>query len=181
MYINFYLLCKLLTPRSLYLRSKQNLVIFLSLALARYEKNKNEELIIKMALVHDLPETRTIDLSYMQKIYIKADELKAMKDTFKNTILEDLIDVWKKYEKRDCIESKIVKDADNLDVELGLKEYDNQGHKLPKKWSKTSRKIVRIKLYTKSAKTLWDEIQISDPDSWHLLSNKYYKFKNPAK
>src|SRR3989344_1712425 len=49
-------------------------VTLLALILARREGIKNEEKIIKMALVHDLAETRTTDLSYIQKVYVDADE-----------------------------------------------------------------------------------------------------------
>jgi hypothetical protein len=85
------------------------------------------------------------------------------------------------YEDRDSIEAKIVKDADNLDVDMELKELDEQGSKLPAKWA-TNRKLVRDeKLYTESAKKIWDAIQTSDPSSWHMNNNKWIKIPDAGK
>lgn len=157
-------------------------VILLALIIARWEGVKNDEKIIKMALVHDLAETRTSDLSYVQKVYVKEDELRAAKDLFDGTSLLDLYsDILKEYKERKTIEAKIVKDADNLDVDIELKELEDQGSALPRKW-KPNRTFVRNKkLYTKSAKKLWDEIQKSDPQSWHLKANKWLKIPNAGK
>lgn len=148
-------------------------MIWLALIISRMEKQGDENKIIKMALVHDVAETRVSDLSYVQKVYVKADEHKAANDMFEGTMLKDYKEIIEEYEKRDSIEAKIVKDADNLDIDLELKEIEELGSKLPEKWS-TNRKLVRDdKLYTKSAKKLWDEIQTSDPSSWHMKSNKW--------
>src|SRR3989344_828215 len=65
-------------------------VMYIALILARMEKVKNEEKIMKMVLVHDMAETRTSDLSYVQKSYVTADEERAAKDMFEGTILENL-------------------------------------------------------------------------------------------
>lgn len=167
-------------------------VMLLSLTLARMEKvnpirkskfsNKvNEDLVLKMALFHDLAESRTADHSYVQKVYVKIDEVKAVTDMYDQTNFSDIPVLLSKYEKRDCIEAKIVRDADNIDIDLELKEYENMGHKLPVKWKNTSRKIVQKSLYTKSAKILLEKLLKSDPDSWHLKANKYYKIKNAAR
>jgi hypothetical protein len=74
-----------------------------------------------------------------------------------------------------------VKDADNLDVDLELREFEDLGHKLPKKWL-TNRTMVRDeKLYTESAKQLWDAIQTADPDNWHLTTNKWKRIPQAGK
>ena len=157
-------------------------VMLLALILARKEGVKNEEKIIKMALVHDLAETRTTDLSYVQKVYVKADEDKSAGDLFDKTTLSDLEqETLKEYETRESLEAKIVKDADNLDIDLELKELAQKGSTLPEKWA-TMRKFVRDeKLYTESAKKFWDEIQNSDVDSWHLSANKWLKIPEAGK
>jgi len=149
-------------------------LIWLALLISRMEKQGDENLIIKMALVHDVPETRTSDHSYVQKVYVTADEERAANDMFKDTAFADLRVILAKYESRDSIEAKIVKDADNLDVDLELKEIEELGSQLPKKWEKLNRRMVRDeKLYTESAKKIWDEIQQSDPSNWHRNMNKW--------
>lgn len=157
-------------------------VVFLALILARMEGLKNEEKIIKMALVHDLAETRTTDLSYVQKVYVSADEEAAARDLFDNTSLVDLNkDVLAEYERRETIEAKIVKDADNLDIDLEQKELEERGSLLPKKWKKFRRLIRDEKLYTESAKKLWDHLQKADVADWHMLANKWKKIPSAGK
>ena len=149
-------------------------LIWLALLISRMEKKGDENVIIKMALVHDIAETRTSDHSYVQKVYVTADESRAADDMFKNTMFGDLREILHQYEKRDTIEAKIVKDADNLDIDLELKEIEELGSKLPGKWEKANRRMVRDeKLYTESAKKIWDDIQSSDPSNWHRNMNKW--------
>ena len=69
-------------------------VIWLALLLAKYEKNKNPEKILKMALVHDLGESRTGDAHYVSKNYTTRNEKKAIQDIFKDTVLQEMIDLW---------------------------------------------------------------------------------------
>lgn len=157
-------------------------VAFLALLIARSEDVKNEEKILKMALVHDVGESRTTDLSYIQKVYVNADEDKAAHDLFQETNFNDLYkDILHEYEARQSIEAKIVKDADNLDIDLELKELEEQGSKLPAKWKGFRRKVRDEKLYTESAKKIWDLIQTVDVADWHLIANKWQKMPNAGK
>ncbi len=156
-------------------------VAFLALIIARREGIGNEETLLKMALTHDIAETRTSDLSYVQKVYVKADEPQALHDIFTGTRLADFETLVNAYERRDTIEAKIVKDADNLDVELELKELEEKGHQLPVKWRAQRRMIRDEKLYTDSAKQMWEEIQTADPSSWHIAHNKWLKIPSAGK
>ncbi len=162
-------------------------VAWLSLALARREKELNpesqidENLIMKMALVHDLAETRVSDHSYIQKVYVEADEERAADDLFADTSLTDFRRVLAVYQARESLESKLVKDADNLDVDLELRELDEQGHKLPGKWMGFRNKVVNEKLYTQAAKDFWHGLQSSNPASWHMNANKWVKIPEAGK
>ena len=156
-------------------------VVFLALLIARREKKGDQNVIMQMALVHDIVETRTADLAYVHKVYADTHDLRAAHDQFVGTLFVDLEAIHTRYKKRDSIEAKIVKDADNLDIDLELKELEEQGHKLPLKW-KGMRKFVRDKkLYTKTAKKIWDEIQTSNPSSWHLKANKWKKIPSAGR
>ncbi|KKU06677.1 MAG: Metal dependent phosphohydrolase [Candidatus Magasanikbacteria bacterium GW2011_GWA2_45_39] len=156
-------------------------VAFLALVIARREGAGNEETILKMALAHDIAETRTSDLSYVQKAYVKSDEPSALHDMLAGTHLADFEPIVTAYERRDTIEAKIVKDADNLDVDLELKELEEKGHQLPIKWRDFRRLIRDEKLYTDSAKKMWDDIQTSNVSSWHMACNKWLKIPNAGK
>src|SRR3989338_5210105 len=129
-------------------------VVFLALLIARKEGVKNEEKLIKMALIHDLAEARTADLAYVHKVYTKSDDARAARDQFAGTIFADLEDMLKEYEKRDSKEAKVVKDADNLDIDLELRELMELGNEVAKK-KQPLRKFVRDKkLNTKTAKNM---------------------------
>lgn len=156
-------------------------LIWLALIISRMEKAGDEDKIIKMALVHDIAETRVSDHSYVQKVYVKSDEFKAANDMFEGTTVSDFREVIEEYDKRDSIEAKIVKDADNLDIDLELKEIEEMGSNLPQKWTDTRRLVRDKKLYTESAKKLWEEIQNSDPSSWHRNMNKWLTDPNAGK
>ena len=157
-------------------------VMFLALIIARSEGVKDEGKILKMVLVHDLAETRTGDFNYVQKVYVDPDEHRAAKDLFAGTVLDSLRQTFlSEYEERKSIEAKIVKDADNLDVDIEMKEFEEQGSLLPKKWKAFRRKVRDEKLYTKSAKKLWELIEKSDPASWHMTANKWVKMPKAGK
>ncbi len=156
-------------------------VVFLALLIAHREGVNNEGKIIKMALVHDLAETRTADLAYVHKVYTKTDDARAVHDQLVGTVFADFEAILKEYEKRQSKEARIVKDADNLDIDLELRELMERGNDVARK-KQPLRKLVRDKkLYTKTAKRLWDEIQKSDPSSWHLLANKWLKVSDAGR
>lgn len=142
-------------------------VIWIALIIARREGATDEAKIIKMSLVHDLAETRTLDGTIVHRQYITQDEPRALKDALSDTGLEDFLDLLGEYKRRDSIEARIVKDADNLDGDLELKELEQRGHKLPAKL-RGNREKVRRELFTESARNIWDAIRTSDPDAWHL-------------
>lgn len=156
-------------------------VTFTALMIAEREGKGDANKIMKMALVHDLAETRCTDLSYVQKVYVKADEEMSADHLFEGTSFVKFREVLAEYEKRESIEAKIVKDADNLEVDLEIKELEQKGSKLPEKWEKLRRFVRDEKLYTETAKKLWDDIKESDVDSWHIGANKWLKIPDAGK
>jgi putative hydrolase of HD superfamily len=132
-------------------------------ALGRMSKDTDVDRLIKICLFHDLPEARTGDLNYVNKKYVKADEQKAIKDLaatlpFGNEI-EDLV---QEYEEGKTAESKIARDADQLEMILALKEYKDLGNKYADEWLQFSLK----RLQTESAKELAKVILETDSSLW---------------
>ncbi len=157
-------------------------VVWIALLIARLEGVKDEEKVIKMALVHDMAETRVSDHSYVQKVYVKADEHSAANDLFGGTSFENLNnETLKEYELRESIEAKIVKDADNLDVDLEMRELEQKGSQLPRKWMANRSLVRNQKLYTESAKKIWDSLNEVDVDSWHMETNKWNRIPDAGK
>ncbi|MEX2054041.1 MAG: HD domain-containing protein [Candidatus Colwellbacteria bacterium] len=143
-------------------------VAFIALILARMEGAKDEGKIMKLALMHDLEESRTADHSHFQKPYIELKKEEATRDVFKGTSLEDFYeDLFKEYKKMESIEAKIVKDADQLDIDFELKELEEQGHKIPGKWLESRNKIKEETFHTKSAKQLYQSILETDRSDWY--------------
>ncbi len=149
-------------------------VSWIALIIANKEKKGNQEKILKMALVHDLPESRTGDVNYLSRQYTTRDEQSAAADIFEGTSLKDeYIKLFKEYEERKSIEAKIVKDADNLDVDFELQEQSVGGHLLKSAWAVNRNRIYNA-LFTKAAKKMWKDIQKSNPHDWHTFARNRY-------
>ena len=141
-------------------------VAWLGLILAGMEGRGNHSKILKMALVHDIAESRTGDVHQIGRQYTKRDEKLAIDDILKDTSLgSEMKKLWREYEARKTIEAKIVKDADWLDVDLEIQEQLARGTQNIKVWL-ANRKLVYKKLHTKSGKKLWQQIHKSNPQDW---------------
>ncbi len=159
-------------------------VVWIALLLAEQEGKGNKEKIMKMALIHDLPESRMGDTHYISRMYnTREHEDRALEDIFdKTSVRKEFLALWQEYKKRKSIESKIVKDADTLDVDLELMEQGARGDSLKKLWL-PQRKVVAKTIFTKSAKKMWQDIYKTDPRNWiikatnRLNKGDWKKFK----
>jgi putative hydrolase of HD superfamily len=143
-------------------------VIWTALTIAKHEKADIDK-VIKLALVHDIAESRTGDVDYISRQYVDRNEKLGFTDMVKDTVLEkELEDLIKEYEARESVESKIVKDADNLDVEMELREQEFRGMTIRDGWKEMRAHVRQTKLYTKTAQKLWDKIVESNPHDWHI-------------
>jgi putative hydrolase of HD superfamily len=143
-------------------------VMWLALIIAKYEKADINK-VLKMALVHDIAESRTGDVDYISRQYVIRNEEMGLKDMLDDTAIEkDFLKLYEEYEKRESLESKVVKDADTLDVDMELNEQENRGFKLKQAWTSQRTHVGKTKLYTKTAKKFWAAIQKSDPNKWHI-------------
>lgn len=150
-------------------------VVMIAWIIAKEEKADVNK-VLKIALIHDMAESRTGDIAFMHRDYVKRNEDLAEEHIFKETSLQkDAKELLLEYSKRESLEAKIVKDADNIDVDLELKELAQVKDTTAIRMAKEHRPVVRSKkLYTKTAKKMWDEIQKIDPNDWHqVLTNKW--------
>lgn len=143
-------------------------VMWLALVIAAGEKGADINKVLKMALVHDIAESRTNDVDYISRQYVERNEQLGLKDMLANTSVEkEFLAIAHEYEKRESLEAKIVKDADNLEIDLELKEQKAAGANLQDELA-PMRKIVHDNhLYTKTAKKLVAQINESNPHDWH--------------
>ncbi len=75
----------------------------------------------------------------------------------------EVFELFEEYEKRESIESKIAKDADNLDVDFELKEQAAKGSQLENKWQDNRAFVAKERLFTASARAMFDQLLTADP------------------
>lgn len=137
--------------------------IFIGYALAKLEKNVDELKILRMCLVHDLPEARTGDMNYVNKKYVSVDEEKAVRE-LANTLFfgDEIKTIIDEFNEKKTKESLIVHDADQLALILQLKEYGDLGNKYSKEWIRFA---IR-RLNTGQAKKIAATIIKTDSTEW---------------
>ena len=150
-------------------------VIWIALMIAQEEGVKDTGKIVKMALVHDLSESRSVDVHYVSRQYAERFEDKALADTLNGVNLaEEFVQLWHEAEAKKSLAAQIVKDADNLDVDLELREQAALGVQLGKDLAPMRRHVGMTKLYTQTARKLWREIQKANPNDWHVHSKNRF-------
>lgn len=148
-------------------------VMWTAILIAKEEKADINK-VIKMALVHDIVESRNSDVHYLSKMYTKRDDETAIQDILKDTSIEkEFLEIFNEYEERKSIEAKIVKDADNLDVDIELQEQYVNGVKVKEDFQVMRDRVYEI-LFTDTAKKMWKEIQNSNPHDWHVNGNNRF-------
>ena len=114
----------------------------------------NVERVLRMALMHDLTETRTGDLPSTIKQYFGKKNVKAADHLIANEVFSGMgsigkqyLELWQDYEQRESIESKIVKAADKLDLLLQSVEYEKGGAlSLGEFWENSDEDFARLGL-----------------------------------
>jgi putative hydrolase of HD superfamily len=92
------------------------------------------ERVLRMALMHDLTETRTGDLPSTIKKYFGKENVKNADHQIAEEVFgglgpigKDYLQTWLEYEDRGSIESRIVKAADKFDLLMQSLEYEKGG------------------------------------------------------
>ncbi|MFC1890776.1 HD domain-containing protein [Thermodesulfobacteriota bacterium] len=127
------------------------------------EKTADPHKTVLMCLFHDLHEARTGDHNYVNKQYVTVDEESAVNDLADGLPFgNEIISVTNEFNALESIESKISKDADQLDLILELKEQKDLGNKYAEEWIHYA--IQRI--VTDSGKEMVQEILTTDSTDW---------------
>ncbi len=135
--------------------------------IAAHEKADTAK-VIKLAMVHDIPEIRTGDVNYLTRMYVDRKEDEALADMIDGTSIKDeLALLWRECEERTTLEAKIVKDADTIDCDLELMESKSVGFSLMDTLQET-RDRAYARMHTKTGKRMFDAIYRADPQSWHV-------------
>lgn len=125
--------------------------------------NADSYKVILMCLFHDIEESRTGDLNYLQQIYVKSDDERALKELLNGLPIEEEIEsILKEYAKLETLEAKIAKDADTLELILFLKEQLDKGNSQAQNWINSAKK----RLITEIAKELCIAIENGKYYNW---------------
>jgi putative hydrolase of HD superfamily len=121
----------------------------------------NTERVLRLALLHDLPEALTFDISksYLEYLGIRGEAIKSeleqaawkhlMKGMEKGANKKRYAQLQSEFNAEQTIESTIVHAADRLDILLQIVEYRRRGYPkaiLADLWKSTSKKLQGSKL-----------------------------------
>ena len=116
-----------------------------------------------MCLFHDLHEARTGDQNYVNKRYVRVNEEKAVEDlTRRIPFGNEIVSIMNEFNAGESLESRLSRDADQLDLILELKEQNDLGNKYAKDWLFYAEK----RLTTDIGKNMAREILKTDSTDW---------------
>lgn len=140
-----------------------NRVCFIGYMLAKMDGKVDISKVLQMCLFHDISETRISDLNYVHQKYVERKEAEAHRDIADSVPFGDeIFATITEYEERQSRESIIVKDADNLEWILALKEEVDTGNTRALRWIESAKK----RLKTGHAIALVKEIMETDSNDW---------------
>ena len=103
--------------------------LFIGYSLCKLDPAADELKVLRMCLVHDLPEARTGDQNYMYKKYVTVDEEKAVRELTENLPFgAEIKSVIGEFNEKKTREALLAHDADQLALILQLKEYGDLGN-----------------------------------------------------
>jgi putative hydrolase of HD superfamily len=137
--------------------------VYIAFALAGMVDGIDENRLLKMCLFHDLVETRTGDLNYVNKKYVQSDEMKAMSDICRQLPFgREMESLFREFDEGKTMEAQLANDADQLELILLLRECQDLGNKYSADWIPIA--IKRLK--TDAAIELAQAILNTDWSSW---------------
>lgn len=137
--------------------------VFIGYALCKLVPEADETRVLKLCLIHDLPEARTGDMNYMNKKYVTVDEEKAVRELTDTLFFgEDIRDALQEFNDKKTLESALAHDADQLALIVQLKEYGDLGNKYSQEWIGFAVKRLSTEVARKMAQTIIE----TDSSEW---------------
>jgi putative hydrolase of HD superfamily len=133
----------------------------------------DEKRVLQLCLLHDLLESRTGDLNYVNKKYLEVDEAKALEDMCRPLFFGDeMSELVKEFEQKESCEARLAADADQLALVVLVKEQHDLGNPYARKWLS----VARQRLLTESGRDLAKGLYESDWASWWFTkdSNEWW-------
>ena len=140
-----------------------NRVAYIGFTLAHMNGSVDIGKVVQLCLFHDIVEARVSDLNYLHQKYTERHEDKAVAELTGGLPFGDAINkLLDEYHRRESLEAKLAKDADNLELILTLKEQYDAGNRRAHTWLPSA--VKRLK--TTEGKKLGSTIIATDSDRW---------------
>ncbi|MGD0277924.1 MAG: HD domain-containing protein [Smithella sp.] len=144
--------------------------VFVGYTLCKMDDSLDEFRVLKMCVLHDLPEARTGDMNYVNKKYVNVDEEKAVSELTESLFFgDDIKAAIDEFNAKETKESLIARDADQIALILQLKECGDLGNKYSEEWIE----FALQRLNTDNGKKLAERITRTDSSLW------WFKEKGP--
>jgi putative hydrolase of HD superfamily len=139
-------------------------VAMIAFVLSRLEDDAiDADRVLRLALLHDLPEARTGDLNYMNQKYVRVDEARAAADMVDGLpFADELAALLEEYRREETPESVAAHDADQLELLLQLVEQRDAGVPSTEGWVP----FVLKRLRTEGGRKLAQSILEGDSSRW---------------
>jgi putative hydrolases of HD superfamily len=144
--------------------------VFVGYTLCKMDKTLDEMRVLKMCILHDLPEARTGDMNYVNKKYVNVDEEKAVTELTESLFFgDDIKEAIEEFNRKETREALVSRDADQIALILQLKECGDLGNKYSEEWIG----FALQRLTTENGKKLSEIIIKTDSSQW------WFKEKGP--
>lgn len=116
-----------------------------------------------LCLFHDLPEARTGDFNYVNKLYNTCDSRRAMIDALAGTgLTKAVLPLHDELEAAHTPEAILAQDADQIDLIANLKEELDLGNRYAAAWIDAAVKRLR----TEAGRALAEAVATTDHSEW---------------
>jgi len=134
-------------------------------ALCHLTPKADKHKVLFMALVHDIGEGRTSDLNYVHQRYGRLAEASAVKDIADSVPFgKEIEDAYLEESKRETLEAKLVKDADNIEWLATMREEEIKGNVKAGSWA-----VIAFKrLKTPAGIAIGKLLLKNHPDAWYF-------------
>jgi putative hydrolase of HD superfamily len=137
--------------------------LYIGYVLCKMDPQADELKVLRLCLVHDLPEARTGDMNYVNKKYVTVDERKAVRELAEPLFFGDEIEgAIDEFNGKLTRESLLARDADQLSLILQLKECGDLGNRYSSEWIR----FALRRLATENAQKLAEAILKTDSTDW---------------
>jgi putative hydrolases of HD superfamily len=151
--------------------------LFIGYSLCKLDPAAEELKVLRMCLVHDLPEARTGDQNYMYKKYVTVDEEKAVRELAENLPFgAEIKSVLEEFNEKKTREALLAHDADQIALILQLKEYGDLGNRYSQEWMNFAVRRLCTDQGRELAGTIlqtdWTQWWFRDKSDWWVNGNR---------